>query len=332
MKQLVMVRILFFSILTMLTGLISSSCHEKTHEKISEHTISTQVKIGDSLYITKVYLDQQKIINAYKNKKDTTQLRIAIDSLYKEYYSAWNDCFMYPKEDLYKLHLNYAESSSELVETRSEAFEKENVDSLATSLVAKVKDLSEYEPKGNHYLMFMLDSDDFEMGGCSNDLMYVNMNRADFSMNRFKKVFPHELNHQIYEKTLKDADYDLVLWSIIDEGFASFFEKLVNNGSVAEALNLTQEEYEWCLANEKRILEKTLPLLFSTRKEDELSLRNKNALLEGSPGQLNYFIGYRIIEHYLEKHGDDSWRDIYTTPVREVLKESAYLNILSSEK
>ena len=246
---------------------------QETLEPGREKDLSRQVMIGDRLYLTKVFLDQHLSIEKFRTSKDTLALRNDVETLFKEYYPAWNDCFSYPKEHLYQLHLNYAESASSLIEHRTRIIQENNIDSIAKTLIAKTKAISGYSPSGNHFLLFMLDTDEFNMGGCDKNLMYVNMNNKDFSIDWFKRIFPHEINHQIYEETLPNANQDLLLWGIIDEGFASYVERLINDSSVAKSITLTEEEFAWCLDNEKEILRKVLPKLYSTKREDEMLLR-----------------------------------------------------------
>ena len=250
------------------------------------------VSIGDSLFLTKVYIDQNSIIKNYRATKDTLMLKRAIDTLFKKYYPAWNDCFNYPTEDLFEFHREYAISNNTELGRRISILQEKSIDSISSGIVEKVSEISGFYPSGEHYMIYMFDTNQFNMGGCDKNLMYINMNNEDFSIEWFRRVFPHELNHQVYEETLPLANHDMVLWSILDEGLATYFENKINRSSMAESISISEDELNWCFENEKEILKRTLPILYSTERKDEMLLRKKGGLMEGSPGQLNYFLGF----------------------------------------
>ena len=76
----------------------------------------------------------------------------------------------------------------------------------------------------------------------------------------------------------------------------------------------------------QRYMPRAKQLFLSTNMEDEQKLRGNQGkyLIKGAPHRLNYFLGYRIINKYVEVNGVDSWRDLYTKPVIDVLLESNY--------
>ena len=54
-------------------------------------------------------------------------------------------------------------------------------------------------------------------------------------------------------------------------------------------------------------------------------LRNdKYHLFPDAPKTLNYWLGFRIVEAYVKKHGKESWKDIYTKPISEIYRQSGY--------
>jgi len=313
------------------TIFLAFGCKKKERIFSSQKDEMVHVSIGDSLYLTKVYIDQNSIIENYRATEDSLWLKRAIDTLFKKYYPAWNDCFNYPTEDLFEFHKEYAISNDTAFGGRISILQENSIDSISAEIVEKVGEISGFRPSGEHYMVYMFDTDEFNMGGCDKNLMYINMNNKDFSIQWFKRVFPHELNHQVYEETLPSANHDMVLWSIIDEGLSTYFENKMNQSSMAESIFISEDELKWCFENEKEIFEKTLPILYSTERKDEMSLRNKKGLMADSPGQLNYFLGFRIIEKYVEKYGEDSWKDIYVTPVEEVFIKSGYKEFVLSK-
>lgn|GEM_PF-5909131 len=64
---------------------------------------------------------------------------------------------------------------------------------------------------------------------------------------------------------------------------------------------------------------------FSDPSGNNPLLRNdKLKLFPDAPKSLNYWLGFRIISKYVEKHGTDSWKDIYNLTAKEVLEKSDY--------
>jgi len=52
---------------------------------------------------------------------------------------------------------------------------------------------------------------------------------------------------------------------------------------------------------------------------------SRNAKIkENLPGAIGYFIGFKIVEEYVLKHGSESWKDIYTLSSEEVLEKSQF--------
>ena len=160
----------------------------------------------------------------------------------------------YPTEDLFEFHKEYATSNDTALGRRMLLLEEKNIDAIGAEIIEKVSTVSGFRPSGTHYMIYMFDTQEFNMGGCDKNLMYINLNNKDFSIDWFKRVFPHELNHQIYEETLPSANQDMVLWTILDEGLATYFENKINGSSVAESIFISEDELNWCIENEKDIL------------------------------------------------------------------------------
>jgi hypothetical protein len=54
-------------------------------------------------------------------------------------------------------------------------------------------------------------------------------------------------------------------------------------------------------------------------------MKIENSFIEGSPGNIWYSAGYRIVEEFLtKKEGEEKWKLVYTTPVREIYAESGW--------
>ena len=51
-----------------------------------------------------------------------------------------------------------------------------------------------------------------------------------------------------------------------------------------------------------------------------------------SPDWLAYFIGYRIVQAYVDKYGQDSWKQLYDLPVKEIFARCDYDKFIIKNK
>ena len=87
----------------------------------------------------------------------------------------------------------------------------------------------------------------------------------------------------------------------------------------------SEDEWLWCIANEEKIYTKAKTYLYSNKRSDVNAFASRSSkLLTDGPSALGYFIGFRICQAYVEKYGEQAWKDIYHLPVRKVLELSGY--------
>ena len=95
---------------------------------------------------------------------------------------------------------------------------------------------------------------------------------------------------------------------------------------------MSESDWNWYLENEKQLFTE-LRQYFDDESGNNPLLRNdKLKLFENAPKSLNYWLGFRIIEKYVEKNGEDSWKDIYELNVEKVLHESGYEQYINGLK
>ena len=173
-------------------------------------------------------------------------------------------------------------------------------------------------------------------GGCTNEQFCIELNNKDQQLQyTISKGLPHELNHLAYDPFRQhDPKKSTALRQTIDEGFACyftwlFFKKSIDQYEAVE--NMTKEHWNWYLSHEKELYAK-LHKYFEDETGDNPLLRNdKIKLFPDAPKSLNYWIGFRIIEKYVEKNGEDSWRDIYKMDVQEVFDRSGYVDFIKQK-
>ncbi|MFN2566390.1 MAG: hypothetical protein ABR499_15445 [Gemmatimonadaceae bacterium] len=82
---------------------------------------------------------------------------------------------------------------------------------------------------------------------------------------------------------------------------------------------------QWALANEGALWNLVAPQLRTReRAVIERFAAARSRPLPGGPGKIGYFLGYRIADAYVRRHGPESWRNLFALPYARALEESGY--------
>jgi hypothetical protein len=149
---------------------------------------------------------------------------------------------------------------------------------------------------------------------------------SDTDVEDIRVTLAHEINHLMFaERREHDPDAGTVLYRMIDEGLAAYVAHQYSGtaASPAHALSWTEEELAWALRHERELWTMLRPYFQSTHPDvfDVFFMYDQHVQPE-APGKIGYFLGYRIIESYVRRHGADSWRDLYDMDVARILEES----------
>ena len=165
--------------------------------------------------------------------------------------------------------------------------------------------------------------------GCDKDTMQMDLLVPENQNREYLNILlPHEMNHNAFEIAQNDSSMlETVLYKAVDEGFATLVSQIMADVSVEEAFGMTIAEFQWYTDHEMEIKERVKPILFLTDEElwDPLSVKVRDSFMDGAPGNIGYFVGYRIVEEFLKtKEGEDKWKLVYTTPVNQLYEESGW--------
>ncbi len=155
---------------------------------------------------------------------------------------------------------------------------------------------------------------------------FLGMPRAR-TLGDFDDYLPHEVNHLIWRAARGEAGAGTLLERMIDEGFATYFAQVYSRGrmSPSQTLGYTEAELQWALSHEARLWREAAPHLGSTDRAVLHRYTAAGARPEpAAPGKLGYFLGYRIVQAYVAKHGPNSWRDLYDMPLDRIVNTSGY--------
>ena len=201
-----------------------------------------------------------------------------------------------------------------------------NVDSTLAVNLKRFNSLVKYKPRAEMSFLFT-PIQGIGFGGCNANQFALELNYSNTDLNyTIKKGIPHELNHLAYEKRkIKDPQKGSALAQAIDEGFACyftwvFFDRKIPKNEVVE--RMTAAEWQWYLDHETELFKKLSPFFADKTGDNPLLRNNKHKLFPDAPKTLFYWLGFRIVEAYVNKHGKNSWKEIYDLPVQEVFNRS----------
>lgn len=185
-----------------------------------------------------------------------------------------------------------------------------NIDSTLNFNLKRFNKLVAYKPKAEISLLFT-PIQGIGFGGCNANQFALELNYKGNDLGyTINKGIPHELNHLAYEKRkIKDPDKGTALAQTIDEGFACyftwvFFDRKIPQYEFVEHMSSTN--WDWYIKNEKDLFNKLSPFLNDKSGDNPLLRNDKYKLFPGAPKTLFYWIGFRIVEAYVNKHGANS--------------------------
>lgn len=278
------------------------------------------------LKLVPIYQTQFRIFQHFPS--DTAQqAQLILDSLYYPNRHLLTDCFGYSPSDYVAAQRTiYADRMLE-VEQALAYYEQVNFDSLLTYYQQNFAQLTQQRVGGRFHFAFF-EKKICNFCGCTKETMQMDLLApVNQNIEQLRILLPHELSHNAFEDAQNDTSMvETVLYKAIDEGFANYVSQQLAEVSTPEAFGLSPEEYDWYVTHEEAIKQKVKPLLLSQREEDwdPLGLLVADSFMEGSPGNIGYYVGYRIVEEYLKRIGTENWRQVYTTPVAEIYQISEW--------
>lgn len=203
-----------------------------------------------------------------------------------------------------------------------------NVDSILAVNLKKFNKLVKYKPGAEISFLFT-PLQGIGFGGCKANQFALELNNKSNDLNYvINKGIPHELNHLAYEKRkINDPMKGTALAQAIDEGFACyftwmFFDRKLPKHEFVE--RMSANDWKWYMDHEAELFNKLSPYFKDKSGDNPLLRNNKHKLFPDAPKTLFYWLGFRIVESYVSKHGTNSWKDIYDLPVQKILAGSEF--------
>lgn len=348
-----MKKILAISIIGLFLCLLScketSKGNEKGNEKgyLESEFIVKLEKLSDSIKVEGIVIKNlfKSQILAHQGKGfDSTMI---IEKVYRSHQKLWDNCYgmIFGEENSSKFNTTKGmkewnrtlySNNKAFFDQRAETLINMNLDSVLENNLSRFNKLVPYKVESTISILFTPITG-IIFGGCHNDQFCIELNYKEQDIDYIiKKGLPHELNHLAYEPLREnDPKKDTALRQTIDEGFACYFTWVFFDGQISknEAVeNMTENEWNWYLENEKKIFNELKPFFKDESGDNPLLRNDKLQLFKDAPKSLNYWLGFRIIEKYVEKNGPDSWKNIYELNVKDVLDQSGYVEFINSKK
>ncbi len=304
--------------------------------------LSDSIKVGDLV-----------IYNAFKyqvlaHATSEYDSLLVVDKVYRPYPQLWDKCLsqifgntaMFQQHGMVEWNRTLFDKQPGLLQ-KIDTLVRLNLDSLFLSHLAGLKAITGIDAKGKWILYAGPDKDySIFLGGCDVNGMAIDIAHPRLTVNILTEALPHELEHMVFEQVRRSQpDWNLALTSTIDEGLACFYTYKYFKGNLPRRQvieNMTSTEFQWYLDHEKEIFEKSLGYLDNTSSEKTPYQCNCRAggcaQLFNAPKTICYFLGFRIVEAYEHKHGEGSWKDVYSLPLKEFVAKSGYAEYIRSLK
>jgi hypothetical protein len=299
-----------------------------TNAAAIDHTLATMPAelslAGGSLRIMNLYRAQAAILRAAAVESGDTIMNRLVREVYLPHTAFWNGYL--GDESAFRSWAVELMDPQHPVHTRLPQLLDVALDRRFTDGVEWIERTTGRRPVGTWYIVFGPGWTD--MGGLGDIGMVADFTRLRPDSSAIANLLPHELTHQVHGEGVRaDPDLGTVLHRMISEGFASYVAWVYGQGRLtpARALGYSDDEWSWALEHEGELFHALHPILASRERADadRIAARNQQ-LIPSAPGAAGYFIGFRVIEAFVSRHGPDSWQQLYDMPLADVLTRSAY--------
>lgn len=278
----------------------------------------------NKLNIYDISQKQLRIMKAYKDADTIIRSKVFIDSLYTPYQVFWNGYL--GKADDVEGWLSRSLVKLPEWEKKNESINGAILRQQFYKFACKMKKITGYAPEGSWYVVYGPAWTD--LGGLGNFAMLIDLAHANNNTNEtIIKMFPHELTHQIMTNVNKHKDCSAIS-AIIGEGFAVWMNQKYwkRKFTLAQNLGYTDEELLQCdksMESLKKFFDKNK---YSNDKDIVSVFRSRDDKLNQKlPGAIGYYIGYHVIESYIQKNGKDSWKDVFLKDAKEIYENSGFI-------
>ena len=312
-------------LLVVLRGIAQSPEAESSVLLRRINAVPKEVSLADGrLRVINLYKLQASILLRSQNQAPAEIINQLTRDVYTPYSSFWQG-YLGDEATFREWAGTKLLASGHPIHSRLSAVLNLDLDGLFTQSSKWVYQVSGKQPRGTWYIVF--GPGWTNVGGLGDTGMVLDFTRQEQNRDAIEFALPHELTHQVNAARPNDPDQGTVLQRIVSEGLASYAAYVWAAGrkTPAQSVSYTSEEWRWAVGHESQLIVAARPYLASKERKDDdrLAARNQR-LLDGGPAAAGYFLGFRIIEQYVEERGPNSWTDAIDLPVRKVWETSGY--------
>lgn len=266
---------------------------------------------------------QLLLMEKYKESDSVSRKKIFAEELYTPYKQFWNG-YLGNENDVTEW-LNKSMTKLPEWQQKNKTLNGKQLLKQFKQVANNMKKLTGYAAYGKWYIVYGPAWTD--LGGLGDFAMLIDLAHENNTSNsNIVKLFPHELTHQIMTNTNPHKD-STAISPIIGEGFAVWMNQKYwgKKYSLADNLGYTEEQLKSCDKNIEIIKKFFTENKYSSDKNIISVFRSRNDKLNNKlPGAIGYYIGYKIIDAYVKKHGENSWKNVFTKSPREIYEESGF--------
>lgn len=288
------------------------------------HALPDTVRLFEGrLQLVNIYKRQLLAIDSCRALPVREQTDMLVRTTYEPFRAFWGDYV--GDADAYRRNVvpKLLGDSTDRLRSKGIAFARQQIDQFFASTATRLERLTGRSPQGVWHLAFGHSATN--MGGFGDGRMVLDVAHPRITAEQVTEILPHELNHQVYDVTAVIDTTARGLSRCINEGFAVYVHSILDDGRqpLARYLFYTDQEMEFCVQNREMILQRLRPFLLTSDPDHALALADRSQkIFKQGPGAIGYYVGFLIVDTYVQRHGKESWKDIYTIPVRTVLERS----------
>ena len=264
-----------------------------------------------------VWKAQVRAVHLTARRSIADRLEMLRDSTYAPYSEFW-DGYM---SDFF----SWARHEFDLAGDPRRAFPtKIDLPRLIADVTAQVEEMTGLRGCAEWYLVY--GHGQANMGGLGDGRMLVDFFGLDSSPEDMHEALSHEVAHVVRRQESEPEPWN-VLTIVIMEGMATYFEAIYGgdeqNG--AEALGYSESEWDWVITHESELWDMAVEQLEDTSRAIIRQYQGADVQLHpDGPTRIGYFLGYRIMEAYIARHGRDALVELFRLPARKILDDSGY--------
>ncbi|MDE2796642.1 MAG: DUF2268 domain-containing putative Zn-dependent protease [Gemmatimonadota bacterium] len=286
-------------------------------EAVGEEPALYESAMDGCVEIHNVWKAQVRAVHLTAGGSISNRMEMLRDSAYAPYAEFWDG---YASD-----FVGWARRELDLASHPQRAFPTQvDLPSLIADVTAQAEEMTGFRGCAQWYLVY--GPGWAGMGALTDGRMLVEFFAHHSSPEDMRWALPHEVAHVIRGLESEPKPWDL-LAVIVTEGVADYFKDTYwgNDQSVPETLGYSRAEWDWAIAHESELWDLAMEQLGDTSPAviHRYQAADKRVHPDG-PTHVGYFLGYRIAEAYIARHGEDALVDLFRLSARKILEESGY--------